>query len=224
MNRNFVCLVLAPKYLSSEIDILAQVFPIISRESHGESMIGLMQLVSSDEVSSDDVSTEAASFWGWKTQRQVYPPCTWIVGNGSTKLWFQRHTIPNLDMSILITYCVAILTMHFGGVNELTFQAYAVVKRQITPHWRGPMIVCPENDPGLKNCCCFFNSFQDRKEETWIHLLRALTPALQDMLVRRRSPWLHGKILLATDRRYPWLPWRLGFKALEGRWKSWLLV
>ena len=62
MNRNFVCLVLAPKYLSSEIDILAQVFPIISRESHGESMIGLMQLVSSDEVSSDDVSTEAASF------------------------------------------------------------------------------------------------------------------------------------------------------------------
>lgn len=83
INRSFVCLALAPKYASSEIDILARVFPIISRESLWdvyESTIGFLQLVSSDEVSSDDVSNQAASFWGWKTQRQVYPSCTWIVG------------------------------------------------------------------------------------------------------------------------------------------------
>ena len=68
------------------------------------------------------------------------------------------------------------------------------------------MIVCPENDQGLKNCCCFFTSFQDRKEETWwldgctsTHVCRTQPLALLEDQV--------------GDRRYPWLPWRLGFKA-----------
>lgn len=198
INRNFVCLALAPTYASSEIDILARVFPMISRESLWdvyESMIGFLQLVSSDEVSSDDVSNQAVSFWGWKTQRQVYPSCTWIAGMaarnfGSKGILCQIWTWLYIDLHIVWQFWRCILR----GVNEVTFQAYLVVKRQIKTHALKRTNDCvPRKWPGLEELLLVL--YQDRKEETWwldgctwTHVCRTQPLALLEDQVGDRPP------------------------------------